>query len=672
MQYRREVDGLRALAILPVLLFHAGFEQFSGGYVGVDIFFVISGYLITTIILVELEQGSFSLTRFYERRMRRILPALFFMMLVTLPLAWLWLFPAEMVDYSQSLIAVSTFVSNILFWQEVGYWEQAAELKPLIHTWSLSVEEQFYLLFPLLLMTVWRNRRVWLAGMLVVTLLISIVAAEWLARHAPIANFYLLPTRLWELVMGALIAYQLFYREALIDSDRLREGLSLLGLLMILYAIFGFDRNTPFPGFQALIPTVGTGLVLLFASPLLGVGRVLGMRPLVGIGLISYSLYLWHQPLLAFARQRSLVALDALTLSGLLVAVFPMAYLSWRYIETPFRDRACFNRKQIFFYSIAASLLFVLIGLAGHLNGGWKERMEEEMVVKNSSPRCKGKTFSTDKVCTLVEGEEGVTLLMGDSHSAVLAHEMQAALSERKLGLWHIYGSGCPPIQNVYRADNPNQKNLSCYRFNQGLYRFIGEHPEIETVILSARWPLSLEGVRFDNAEGGIERSPTPYQPHLDLVVDGEPLYHMDYRHQTELIERLRSSIRQLLDLGKWVILIYPIPEAGWHVPKYLSKYRSYISDSAPLSPEAGSTAYDVFKERSRSSYTALDGIGSHPKLIRIYPEKLFCNRAVEGRCVVHHGGEPLYRDDDHLSSRGSDLIVNEIMKYPPFVRESF
>jgi peptidoglycan/LPS O-acetylase OafA/YrhL len=209
MDYRPEIDGLRALAVLPVILFHAGFETFSGGFVGVDVFFVISGYLITTIILKELEQDDFSIARFYERRARRILPALFLVMFVCIPFAWLWLLPDDMQRFSQSLVAVSTFVSNLLFWQESGYFDTAAELKPLLHTWSLAVEEQYYVLFPLFLVLVWPFGKRWILVLLALGAVLSLSLAEWGSFRRPAATFYLLPTRGWELLLGALIAFYL-------------------------------------------------------------------------------------------------------------------------------------------------------------------------------------------------------------------------------------------------------------------------------------------------------------------------------------------------------------------------------------------------------------------------------------------------------------------------------
>ncbi len=297
MKYRAEIDGLRALAVVPVILFHAGFEVFSGGFVGVDVFFVISGYLITTILIEDMENDRFSIINFYERRARRILPALFFVMLVCLPFAWMWMLPDRMKDFSQSIVAVNLFASNILFWLESGYFGAASENKPLLHTWSLAVEEQYYVLFPIFLFVAWRfgkNRVFW---MIIVFAAISLALSEWAWRNEPSANFYLAPTRAWELLAGSIAAFV-----AHKSGVKANNALSLLGLAAILFAIFAYDKNTPFPSVYALVPVVGVVLLVLFSGKETLTAKLLSTKLFVGIGLISYSAYLWHQPIFAFIR----------------------------------------------------------------------------------------------------------------------------------------------------------------------------------------------------------------------------------------------------------------------------------------------------------------------------------------------------------------------------------
>jgi peptidoglycan/LPS O-acetylase OafA/YrhL len=383
MKYRREIDGLRALAVLPVILFHAGFQSFSGGYVGVDVFFVISGYLITSLIMSEQLAGTFTLRSFYERRIRRVLPALFVVMLACLPFAWLWMLPSAVKDFSKSLIAVAGFVSNILFWREGGYFETPGALKPLFHTWSLAVEEQYYLLFPVFLLLIWRFGKQWITCIFAILAIGSLAAAQWSSQHHPQGAFYLLPTRGWELLIGASVA--LYFLHAKPATLAARETASFtnevggaFGLLLITYAVIVFDRNVPFPSFYALVPTVGTAFVILFANQRSLIGKLLNTQILVSIGLISYSAYLWHQPLFAFARIRGKEPLSTPLVSILSLAAVGCAYVSWKYIEKPFRNRALIGRTTIFVTAGAMSLLFVLIGLVGLTTNGLAYRYSED------------------------------------------------------------------------------------------------------------------------------------------------------------------------------------------------------------------------------------------------------------------------------------------------------
>ena len=299
--YRREIDGLRALAILPILLFHAGFKTFSGGFVGVDVFFVISGYLITTIIVRERQENSFSRLAFYERRARRILPALFLMMAVCMLSAWVCLLPNDMLHFSKSVKAVALFFSNHLFYKESGYFDTASELKPLLHTWSLAIEEQYYLLFPPLTLAVWRLGKRWILGVLAMIAFLSFSLAVWGSYYKPAAAFFLLPARAWEFLLGGFLAFYILEFKNVNVSTTIKQMVSSLGLLLILYSVFSFEKNTPFPGIYALAPTIGAALIIVFAAPNTFVGAILSSSLFVGIGLISYSTYLWHQPLFVFA-----------------------------------------------------------------------------------------------------------------------------------------------------------------------------------------------------------------------------------------------------------------------------------------------------------------------------------------------------------------------------------
>jgi len=361
MKYRKEIDGLRSIAVIPVILFHGGFSWLSGGYIGVDVFFVISGFLISSIILKEQEAGTFTIAGFYERRARRILPALFLVLFVTLAFSLYWLLPFELVDFGKSLIAVNLFSSNFLFWQASDYFAATSAQIPLLHTWTLAVEEQFYILFPIFMMLFWGLGKHRLMLIITIIALFSLGLSEWGWREFPEANFYLLPSRAWELMIGSLVAFYLHSREQ--ANGSINHWGSLVGLALIIIPIFLYDEGIPFPSLYALAPTVGTAFVILFTTADTLVYRLLTLPVLVGIGLISYSAYLWHQPLFVFARIISMEEPSLLLMGLLSIATLVLSYLSWRFIEAPLRNRQRFTRKQIFIGSLAISLILMAIGI---------------------------------------------------------------------------------------------------------------------------------------------------------------------------------------------------------------------------------------------------------------------------------------------------------------------
>ncbi len=372
MQYRPEIDGLRALAVIPVVLFHAGIAGFSGGFVGVDIFFVISGYLITSIILNEQQKDSFTLAGFYERRARRILPALMLVVLLSAVAAWYLLLPAELVDFGESLASVGVFASNILFWTQSDYFATTSEFIPLLHTWSLAVEEQFYLIFPVFMIFTLAWTKTKRLSVLTLVAILSLIFCEWAWRNAPEANFFLAPSRIWELMAGVLCAFYL--QQARDPKLLIRQLASLVGLLMLVYSIALFDKSIPFPSLYALIPVVGTVLIILFTDKNTLVGKILSLPFIVGVGLISYSAYLWHQPLFVFARLNSMDELSVMTLLGLSILAFIMAFISWRWVEKPFRNRNWLSQRQVLWMAALCSLILISLGLIFVLGGGFDER----------------------------------------------------------------------------------------------------------------------------------------------------------------------------------------------------------------------------------------------------------------------------------------------------------
>jgi peptidoglycan/LPS O-acetylase OafA/YrhL len=360
MKYRSEIDGLRALAVVPVILFHAGFELFSGGFVGVDVFFVISGYLITTILIDDLEKKRFSIINFYERRAKRILPVLFVVILICTLFAWILLSDAALNKFGNGLIGVSFFVSNIVFWRQQGYFEESAELNPILHTWSLSVEEQYYVLFPIFLIIAWRYGKSKVFWMIVVMAVISLLLSEWGWRNNPTANFFLAPTRAWELFAGSMAAF-------IVNKHGVQKNnfLACVGLIAIFYSIFAYDKSIPFPSVYSLVPVLGVVLLVLYAEKKTLVAKILSNKYLVNIGLISYSAYLWHQPIFAFYRiYNKQISLDWSIALSLIVVTLVLSYLSWRWIEKPVRSNNLLTKYSVFLISVLFLIVIFVLGFS--------------------------------------------------------------------------------------------------------------------------------------------------------------------------------------------------------------------------------------------------------------------------------------------------------------------
>lgn len=651
LTYRREVDGLRAVAVLPVILFHAGFSVFSGGFVGVDVFFVISGYLITSIILREQREGRFSVLAFYERRARRILPALFLVMAACIPFALAWMLPAQLVDFGESLGAVSLFSSNILFWLETGYFEPVAELKPLLHTWSLAVEEQYYVLFPLILMAMGRLRLRNVALTIGLVTLLSLLATEWGWRNEPSANFYLLPTRAWELLAGSLLAIYLLRRPQ--PGGLVGEAGAAAGLLLIVGSMLMFDEETRFPSLMALVPVLGSVLVILCAQAGNWTGRLLGWSPMVGVGLISYSAYLWHQPLFAFARIRSVMPPSLVVMAVLAVLSLFLAWLTWKYVEAPFRDRARVSRKRIFAAAAAGIAAFCAVAAVLQLTGGLPARMSPEVLrlasfaeAQRTAPKGCVKAPELDGFCVFNPEQPRRVAIWGDSHALYLSGPLAEGLRREGVGLLSVTRAACTPILGLRRP-----AFRDCPAHNEKALAFLLSPQGPDTVILVSRWTKPFIGTPFDNREGGVEiDEPSIFYP---AAGGSTPL------SRPAIGEAARDTVERLLAGGKRVIIVGNVPEAGWNVPVTLIRMTQFGDGGRrPLTTDAR-----VVKDRIAVVSTMFAPLRDRPGVTIVEPWPLFCDRQLAGRCVNEWQGQPLYKDDDHLSTIGAGWLVPEIVK---------
>ena len=642
--YRRDIDGLRALAVLPVVLYHAGIELFSGGYVGVDVFFVISGFLITSIIVREIGADTFRIRDFYARRIRRLFPALFAVLGCTTIGAYFVLMPIELEDYGQSLATTAVFVSNFLFFTEAGYFAGPAELKPLLHTWSLAIEEQYYLLFPAFLLLVHRRLSsrfiVWVSVLFVLSLVISI----WSVNNARDAAFYLLPSRTWELMLGSLLA--LVGHIAL--PPLLRELGGLLGIVLILVAVFGYSGLTPFPGAAALLPCFGAAFIIasgLAGPPTLAM-RLLSWRPIVFIGLISYSLYLWHWPILALAKHylvRPLTVQEGLVLVAMSALV---ATLSWRFVERPFRkpDGVVKNDK-LFPVSLVAMLGVIGIGLVLDESGGLPGRLPTEVAeivaVAEDKPerrrRCEGidpQELSYQRACRLNELDVAPTLaIWGDSHAMTLMPIAgEVAHMNGRNGL-DFSSNGCPPLLGVTRP--ARDQAGECYAFTEKVLSIIADHPEIDTVVLVARWARHAEGTAFGE------------ESHGDLYL-GTPEFTAKNSEQSRALfsAAFARTVEALTQLQRRVIVLGSIPEVGRDVPIELAKAR-WRNRDVDLR-----TNIAVYAERQQHVIATLANAQVDTYLD---PSVWFCSNS---KCdVVDEAGMPLYFDHNHVSSIGAQRL---------------
>lgn len=656
MKYRPEIDGLRALAVIPVIFFHAGWPGFSGGFIGVDVFFVISGYLITSIIVADLEAGKFSYQRFYERRARRILPALFLVMLVSIPFAWLWMLPNDLQDFSESVAAATLFTSNVLFWRESGYFETTEALKPLIHTWSLGVEEQYYLLYPLLLLAIWKYARKYFISIIVLGLLVSLVFSEYMSRYHISANFFLLPTRGWELLAGACLV-NIEANKQIIFKEKTSSYLAVVGVILVVISVIFFDKETRHPGLITIFPVVGTVLIIAFSNSKGIVNLLLSHRYLVAIGLISYSLYLWHQPVFAFARTYSLKTLTPVNYTGLILFSLLLAFLSYRYVEIPFRSTKKMKVKSFTILFVILGICFVSFGIAGVVTDGFPDRIPDSLLLKIEGDEYKKiyvKTTdewehcydrSVNSPCVLgINNQHSSWALIGDSHAGALAGKLDSSLRKKgETGLF-LANKGCVYALGLKRADKSEEP---CYEHNYHVRERLSK-PDIMNIVISGRYVVNLEKFKFDNGEGGVESG----KPVLL-----EPESFVDEKDRRKRVKAsFKSSIEELLKMGKMVYLVYPVPEVGWDVPRQAFKQK-FKGISEPISTDAA-----LFYKRSAPVIDLFNSIPSEGNLTRIYPDKMFCNTVIPGRCVTELNNKILYADDDHLSAIGAGLVVKKIM----------
>lgn len=648
MKYRPDIDGLRTVAVCSVVLFHTGLG-FPGGFVGVDIFFVISGFLITTILWTDLQAGRFSIMNFYERRVRRILPALFVVMLVSTVFAVLLFLPNHLADFGKSMFAANIFLSNLYFYFETDYFTEAAHLKPMLHTWSLAVEEQYYILFPPILALLFRLFRpsavlIWLVAAAAVSLVVSI----WMVQRNPPGAFYLPQARAWELLLGAITAICVAqgWGKFLETRPNLVFWLVLPAMAMIVWPVAAYGPETVFPGLSAMPPCLGTAILILTGAYRKTVAtRLLSVPPMVFIGKISYSLYLWHWPVLVFAIYVSVDPLSLPEILGCVLLSFLLATLSWRYVEAPFRKSPGFGRREIFAYGSVCAVL--IAGLGGGLvaTGGLPARMPPDIARLLQEDRflhdqrnCHFITperAATGDVCQ--RGAPGVTpsfVLVGDSHADAFSPAIFAAAQSVGLSGYQYTQAGFRPLPQIQKKGDPTYAAQT-----DAFMSFLADRPEIDTVIITAFWEHQITGATYRHSG--------------DIWFDAQ---QTDWNGQTNREALLRGIHRLAAAFPKRrFILLDDVPSSDDLDLK--THMRSLLFQAHDPQEEIGMHTENYATQRAIYEPLLVQMAEAHPNVVYRAFFLSLCGPAI---CPLFKDNEPVFRNGDHLSVQGAHLLQND------------
>jgi peptidoglycan/LPS O-acetylase OafA/YrhL len=671
INYRPEIDGLRAIAVFAVIIYHAdislyGSHFLSGGFLGVDIFFVISGYLISSIILKEIYYTkNFSFKFFYERRVRRIIPALLFVTFCSIPFAYFFLLSKPIIDFSKSIITSIFFTSNIYF-NFTGniYGTESTLLKPFLHTWSLSVEEQFYILFPIFLFIFINFFKKYLLSFLLFGILLSISFSQYLSIYHPGFNFYQIFSRGFELLLGSLLAHlESRNRDRGFKSNKiLNHILMLMGLSLIIYSLFFFHDKMLLPSLYSLVPLTGVCLILWFSNKNEFITKILSNKIFVFFGIISYSLYLFHYPIFAFLR--NIYLFDQSIYIKILSIIFCIiiSIFSFYYVEKPFRDKKKVSLKKLLFI-ISVSIFFLLFLCFYTIKtDGIKNRLPE--IFHKELENVKKIEFSKSSNFQDI-------VLIGDSHAQVLEYHLNDELKKYNFNLTSLKTRFY--IKNFNLVGYISEKNYKKNKQKLIDKDFIKDNEVIDIflkkksnliVVLHHRWALRVLGINFDNEEGFRD-----YKRDEDKFYDYLEPINTSTASQEERVKLIKegtiSQINNIVNQGHKLILIYPVPEMGFNLPKLI--HQKYIKENLfnnkhKLEDLIYSSSFDVYKKRNKEVFEILDSVQS-PNIYRVYPHNYFCDKQIKNRCLANDKENLFYFDGDHLSLYASKYVVNDVIK---------
>ena len=664
LSYRPEIDGLRAVAVLSAIFYHAqisilGIEPFKGGYIGVDIFFVISGYLITSLMLKELEANkNFSFLGFYERRCRRILPVLFFIILVFLPFSWFYLIPPAFEDFSRSILYAVGFGSNFFFhYSGLEYAGVAGMYKPFLHTWSLSVEEQYYIIFPIFLYFTFKYFNKYLFQILSLVLVISFLFAEWGSKNYISATFYFIHSRMWELLAGSMLAYLEIKRGSRSENRLLNELLPILGILFIVFFIIFNNDKINHPSFKTFFPVIGTCLFIWFSKKETLLGKVMSLKLLVGIGLISYSLYLWHYPIFSFLRITDSIQGNILMKILTFIILILLSIITYFLIESPFRDKKKIKTKLFFSIIIFAGILIVTFNLLVVSKDGFKSRMPD--VILNAVDR-HGKEKLWDKLkqnerscwdridtmCSFHEQNEKKIYLIGDSHFGTLMYDLNNKLSNRNYNFRPITARSFFYFKESLKLHS-NGKLIEEY------YTILRER--INKIVSESKNNIFIFG-------GASATYIFDKRFYVNNEVLGDPIVNYVNKDTLKfssksLMNEFREQVENISKNNK-VILVYPTPEIGFNLQYTLLKGRNW--KLMQKNPTLIKYPYKKYMAINKEVFEFFDTL-KNKNIHRVYPHKLFCNTKVKDQCLLHNEKDIFFSDEYHLSIVGAEM-VNELL----------
>lgn len=634
-----EIQGLRAIAIIAVILFHFGWKFLAGGYVGVDIFFVISGFLITQMISVELARDTFLLSRFYKNRVVRLLPNLFLMIIVTVVTSYLVLKPYDFFQYAKSLQFSAVYLTNMVFARQQGYFDMSREAKPLLHTWSLSIEEQFYLIFPLLLILLFRFKRHRIAILSIIALASFWARFNYQQNNLPTEGFFSFAGRVWEFIIGALIVFLPVSLKARFANQ---SGIAFGSLATLIASLIFLEESMPYASSMLIIPCLATALVIL-SSGTHFTEKLLSTRVLVFIGGLSYSLYLWHWPLLVWLHNGDFTGDRILQIGALFLLTLVISYLAWRYIEEPFRkNREHFSGRQVGMMTLTFGIFCVGIGGYIYANGGMENRFPNWVKVKNNLDNfdfraATGTTLQYPANCTIGDDPQAILqhcafgdlqskqhfLVIGDSHVAAWYPAFQAAAEARHTRGVFATLPGCPPLFGIYSLDGA--KNICAEKFDTRINALISTRA-FKQIYLLASWSMYSEG------------DPNNQPNHF---ISDEHTAANDRASSQQVIEaHLRSTIQHLQSFGAEVILVHSVAV----LPKVIQALPEDYGVPLPRLQEQNLFMTEFTRRHAAElHFSVLD------------PTPVLCGTGV---CLTRANGNFLYTDNNHISPAGAALLA--------------